>query len=54
MTENATRYYGPKVPHGIDTKALRAWGIERGLLTGSRGRIAQSVIDAYLREHPES
>ena len=54
MSETTLRNYGPVVPAGVDSKAVRAWAKEIGLLSGSRGRIAQSVIDAYLAEHPEA
>jgi len=47
---------GPVVPAGISAKAVRDWAIQNGheSLARKRGRLPQSVIDAYLEAHPES
>lgn len=38
----------PKVASGAE---VRAWAVKRGIVMGSRGRLAAEVIDAYNRAH---
>lgn len=37
-----------------DSAAIRAWGLERGLIHTTRGRMPQAVIDAYRAEQEEA
>jgi hypothetical protein len=47
-------------PRGVAGRAkrqnaaeIRAWGIEKGYLKSTRGRLGQTVIDAYQAAHKE-
>lgn len=34
-------------------RKVRAWASENGHPVGARGIVAQSIVDKYLKEHPE-
>lgn len=36
---------------GVDLAAVRAWALDQGIEVSARGRVAQSVIDAYEAAH---
>ena len=46
------RSVGSVVPPGVDSRHVRGWGRAHGWQLGSRGRLPQDLIDAYLQEHP--
>ena len=43
-----TRQPARKAVRGYDLEALRLWAAESGLEVPSRGRVAQTTVDAYL------
>lgn len=34
----------------IEPAKVRAWGLSKGLNIGKRGRLSQTLIDAYVRD----
>jgi hypothetical protein len=47
----STRPRSTPAGSGVDLAAVRAWAAEQGIEVSARGRVAQSVIDAYQASH---
>lgn len=50
-SSRSTRSRSTAAGSGVDLAAVRAWAAEQGIEVSARGRVAQSVIDAYQAAH---